>query len=555
MTPRHPEAPPAAAAAPTCCCDTTETQRAVAGAAPSAQPCPSCVAALVAEPDRFTALREAVAAEAEPLIVLTVLLRWCRDHHRQLQALMTDGPVQTALEARVDPVRRTMVGTRDRSSLDDTVRGELATLFARDDDVPVVAMAHRVAELIDEQYQVSLSASFRARSPYRPGVGDPVPLGAANVTAVTTLVPTAPPWRLAHRLDQTRHVRLAGEWAAQFHVVFDYSLAETGAPFLGADTVLATVHPNASLADLEFPAGPDGRVFHIGPADERRQGAQLDALIGTAVDQGATIVVLPELALTPALAQRLRHWVTDAAGPNVLVAGSVHTPEADGTRRNRAFTWVRGLAHPLVHDKFSPADRPVTEGVDADPYPQIRVHVGTDGWHAVVLVCRDLLNRDAVHVPHRGRRQPRPRACHERDTHRLRRPGRPARRCEPGLCGRRQQPRRMAGRHPRRGLAPPGQGRVRSPRIRAATAPGQWRRARTRCRHAAAGLRSNPVAPRPQRGPPTQTRLDPAHAGLGGTGRCRDPGSGGQWIPAARAPTRVKIQVAPEPSENAAPGL
>lgn len=90
MTPRHPEAPPAAAAAPTCCCDTTETQRAVAGAAPSAQPCPSCVAALVAEPDRFTALREAVAAEAEPLIVLTVLLRWCRDHHRQLQALMTD---------------------------------------------------------------------------------------------------------------------------------------------------------------------------------------------------------------------------------------------------------------------------------------------------------------------------------------------------------------------------------------------------------------------------------------------------------------------------------
>ncbi len=44
---------------------------------------------------------------------------------------------------------------------------------------------------------------------------------------VTDLAPTAPPWRLANWLNETRRIRRAGGWITQFRVVFDYSIFDT----------------------------------------------------------------------------------------------------------------------------------------------------------------------------------------------------------------------------------------------------------------------------------------------------------------------------------------
>ncbi|WP_206073933.1 NUDIX domain-containing protein [Pseudarthrobacter sp. AG30] len=218
---------------------------------------------------------------------------------------------------------------------------------------------------------------------------------------MTALTATSPPWRLANRLDETRHVRLAGEWATQFQVIFDYSLARELSGILGPDTIVATCHPNRTLAEFHFPADASGRTFPIRPKDEDKQHQEIDRLVHAAVANGASIVVLPELCVTESLAARLQSWTCRTGGPRMLVAGSYHhDDEHDGSprRRNTATAYLRGVPAPLTQDKHSPADRPVNEDIQPQGWPQLRVHVSDDGWHLVLAICRDLLNPHAVHA-------------------------------------------------------------------------------------------------------------------------------------------------------------
>jgi len=264
--------------------------------------------------------------------------------------------------------------------------------------VPAVVAAHRLANLLDERYSGSLAESFRRRSPYQPAVGDPIPLDNPDLRQVTTLPATAPPWRLANRLDETRHVRLAGEWATQFRVIFDYSVADELVGIIGPDTVVATCHPNRVLAEFRFPVDARGRTFPVRPLDEQRQEREIDQLIGVAVAAGASVVVLPELCVTESMAAQLQDWTRRDGGPRLLVTGSYHHDDrheaaagVPGRRRNTAVAYLRGWPLPLTQDKHSPADRPVDEDIQPQGWPELlNTGIGTSARPAGQMDgCRD----------------------------------------------------------------------------------------------------------------------------------------------------------------------
>lgn len=290
------------------------------------------------------------------------------------------------------------------SLLEEPVRQALAEALGCLPEVPTVMVARGLAEVVDRRFGHTFTESFRRRSPYQPGVGDPVPLNSPELRKVTGMRATSPPWRLANRLDETRHVRLAGEWAVQFRVVFDYSISEQLDTLMTPDTAIATCHPNRSIEEMALTHGIDGRTFPILPKDVAGQRQILDHLIGQATAAGASIIVLPELCLTEEIAFELAAWVRRPDGPALLIAGSFHhddhhAQELDRSRkRNTAVAWLRGHDKPLVHDKHSPGDEPILEGIEPEGWPELRVYVSAEGWHFVIAVCRDLLNPLAVNA-------------------------------------------------------------------------------------------------------------------------------------------------------------
>jgi len=360
--------------------------------------CEPCVAQPLTGTDRIEALRSTLAAETEPLVALTHLLRLCREEHLMLQDVIDHAEMRARVDCRLEPLRQAMATGPSGDELASRVRAELVCALDPADDVPPVLVANMMAQMLDQYYGQTFGASFRRRGPYQPGVGDPVPLDSPDLPNLTELTPTSPPWRLANRSDETRRVRLAGEWAAQFRVIFDYSLADLLTGVITSQSVVATCHPNRTLDELQFAAAKHGRTFPVRPADDGRQREEIERLLTATTQAGATIVVLPELAVTAEIAEELRTWVTRSDGPALLVAGSYHHQEGDGRRRNTAVGWVRGRNTPLLHNKFSAADQPVIEDIQPSAMPELRIYVTTDGWHLVIAICRDLLNPNAVHA-------------------------------------------------------------------------------------------------------------------------------------------------------------
>lgn len=364
--------------------------------------CTPCVAQLAVPADRMAALLSAVEHEPEPIVTLTHLLHLCRDEHRVLWERSGDPRITGTVLSLVRETADKLPAPGTAAVLEPPVRRALLAALERTDGIPPVLIVRALAELIDERYCHTFAAWFRRRSPYQPALGDPVPLDTPDLRQVAAMPSTSPPWRLAHRLDETRHVRLAGEWVVQFRVVFDYSLFDTLSGVIDADTVIATCHPNRDLGEFDLTGGVGGRTFPVLPRDVGRQRIAIDHLIEQATTAGASIVVLPELCVTGELAEGLHEWVRRPDGPRVLVAGSYHQEtcidDAPGRRRNTAVAWVRGHAQPLTHDKYSPADRPVVEDIQPDGWPELRLYVTADGWHLMIAICRDLLNPQAVNA-------------------------------------------------------------------------------------------------------------------------------------------------------------
>jgi 8-oxo-dGTP pyrophosphatase MutT (NUDIX family) len=366
--------------------------------------CGPCVAQLASPADRLRALGAAIGTEREPLVALTHLLHLCRDEHRVLWEQVSEPASQARVAVVLAVLAELLPATVTATVIDEPVRHAMAAALEPVDGLAPVVVAHALAQFLDERYGDSFTDSFRRRSPYQPGAGDPVPLGNPNVRTVLDMRPTSPPWRLANRLDETRRIRLAGEWAIGFRVVYDYGLFDTLAGLVTPDTIIATCHPNRSLDEFALPKDRTKPAFPIQPTDPDRQRQDVNRLIAAATTAGASIVVLPELCVTEQLAFELEDWVRRPNGPQLLVAGSYHHGDDHGQgcpphrRRNTALAWVRGHDEPLTHDKHSPADRPVIEDIQPEGWPELRVYVSGDGWHLVIAICRDLLNPQAVHA-------------------------------------------------------------------------------------------------------------------------------------------------------------
>ncbi|MHB1773118.1 MAG: nitrilase-related carbon-nitrogen hydrolase [Acidimicrobiales bacterium] len=346
---------------------------------------------------RLAAVRNALATRTEPLDVVTELLRWCRDDHAALWEQLGKPACQSWRAHGLRHVQERFEGPAELPMIDASTRALIDAALGRSPDrVPGVVAAHVVAQVLDARYAACFGRAFRRRGPVELAVGDPLPLDDPGLRQVVSVRLTSPPWRLANRLDETRHVRLAGRWAEEFSVILDYRLTGALSDLADASTVIATCHPNRIVDELSLGQRRPGRLFPVGPADETAQQTLLDALIARAVGAGARVVVLPELCVTARIAERLQRWVERPDGPSVLVAGSFHHRD-QGRGRNTAVVWVRGVADPLLHDKHSPGDRPLPEDIEPDGRPELRVYVA-DGWHLVVAICRDLLNPEAVHA-------------------------------------------------------------------------------------------------------------------------------------------------------------
>ncbi len=365
--------------------------------------CTPCVAQLNTPADRLAALLTVIAAETEPIVTLTHLLQLCRDEHIVLWERVSDPDCQDRVAQTLSRLGQHISATPSVATLDQRMRSLLTKSLNSMSDVPPVVVAHALAQFLDEHYAHTFTRFFRDRSPYQPAVGDPIPLDFPNLRELTAMPFTSPPWRLANRLDQTRHIRLAGDWAVQYRLVFDYSLADALTGLITAETVIATCHPNHSVTEFSLPHDAHGRTFPIRPINLDRQRKDLNWLIGAATEAGADIVVLPELCVTEELATELQHWVRRPDGPRLLVAGSYHHQHRDrlapftDRRRNTALVWARGHDQPFEHDKHSAGDSPIAEDIQPAGWPELRVHV-IDGWHMVIAVCRDLLNPEAVHA-------------------------------------------------------------------------------------------------------------------------------------------------------------
>lgn len=363
-------------------------------------PC-GCVAGRPSPIDEISTLQALVGDETEPVVVLTRLLRLCRDDHAVLWEHHADPRCRARVAEKTALIASCLAEPGSASLLGAPARDALAAaLVSAPEGPPVVVLAHALAELIDDHYGHSFASWFRRRSPYQPAVGDPMPLDRPDLRRVTALAPTAPPWRLANRLDETRRIRLAGAWATQFRIVFDYEFGDLLGDLFAADGVVAACQPNVDLGDFGLAGSGPHLAFPIGPVDAERQLQLIEAQVGLARDLGAAVVVLPELVVTEALARRLEHWVRDTGPIRLLVTGSFHGQDGGEPERraNRALAWVRGASPPVVQDKHSPADEPVVEDITPSGWPEVRVHVTPDGWHLVLAICRDLLNPNAVHA-------------------------------------------------------------------------------------------------------------------------------------------------------------
>jgi len=357
------------------------------------------VARLHSPAERLDYVRRSVRDETDPLVTLTHLLHLCRDEHQVLWEQLPNPRIRALVTSILRPVQQLASSHRSPAELDPPLRAALSDALAAVDGVAPVVIAHALAQFLDDHCSDALSASFQRRSPYQPAVGDPIPLGTPDIRSMIQMRPTSPPWRLANRLDETRHVRLAGAWATQFRVMFDYSAIDTLAGLVSADTIIATCHPNRDLSEFSLPTENTKPAFPISPTDITHQELIIDQLIDQAVDSGASIVVLPELCVTKPLAHRLQDWVRRDGGPRLLVAGSYHH-RGDSPRRraNAAISWLRGHDIPLLHDKLSPAGHPIAEDIQPQGWPELRVFISRDGWHVVIAICRDLLNPAAVHA-------------------------------------------------------------------------------------------------------------------------------------------------------------
>jgi hypothetical protein len=217
--------------------------------------------------------------------------------------------------------------------------------------------------------------------------------------------PTSRPSNLTPEDDRTPRLRLAPPEVARFRVGLRW--AEPHLEPVGADWRFAAATTNHGV-DAEFTwqryhHGGRPVFYEVSPRDVARQRARLHDAIDEAIRRRATVLVLPELCATQALADELT--ASGRLAPLPLVAlGSFHEPAPPSTPgRNRCRVLARGVEL-VTHDKFS--DFHLEDDGDRPGDPAVRRHehlIADDGAAGfdlviaatnavVVLICKDALD-------------------------------------------------------------------------------------------------------------------------------------------------------------------
>lgn len=154
---------------------------------------------------------------------------------------------------------------------------------------------------------------------------------------------------------------------------------------------VATVHPNLALEEFHVPDG--SLVFPIAPAHPDQQQI-ITALVQSALNAGAALIVVPELAVTPAILDALCDLVDGQWEPVIVTAGSLHTSGDDGEPANVSTTLLPDVE--LTVRKMVPFTqhvgraRPSKEAIKPGPRT-VTVHVA-GRWRFATVICKDVLD-------------------------------------------------------------------------------------------------------------------------------------------------------------------
>lgn len=118
----------------------------------------ACVSHLGTPADRVASLRQLLAAEPEPVVAVTHLLRLCRDEHPTLWEHHADARCRTRVRDLIAPVALALPDAGVAASIPPAARERLAAALTADRNIPPVVFAHALAELIDARTGTASSA-------------------------------------------------------------------------------------------------------------------------------------------------------------------------------------------------------------------------------------------------------------------------------------------------------------------------------------------------------------------------------------------------------------
>jgi hypothetical protein len=214
--------------------------------------------------------------------------------------------------------------------LSDVDRARIRAWTSRGTDLDAV---DAVANGIDGVASASFASAWRdqlcadGRRRHVMAVGDLYPVGDPPWTLAAGAQHSSRPGSVTRaEFDELPHVRVHRQ--TRFEIVVDFSFEAVLEPVLIELGRVATVHPNQSLEKFGFPR--DGqRVFPVQIIDIAMQERAVLDLLGRALDEGARLVVIPELATAPAIVDAIARRLDDVEADVIVAAGSHHATDGN----------------------------------------------------------------------------------------------------------------------------------------------------------------------------------------------------------------------------------
>lgn len=356
-------------------------------------------------------LRALIAQANDILELATGLLRTGRKYRADfhlLRNLPKHVRAYNLLVMRSEKVFRKVRGER----LEPEVRSLLLSLLEEFPDTPEVIRAKALALALDNIVGHRLSRSFRnQRLELAPG--DAVPISQPRLKEIFGEDLSPHPKSSAELPDRIPHLGLLSEDLGDFRIILDSRAADQSSPLLDLQNqILATGVPNGSEEEFRLHVYGDSdldRFFRYGPKDSASQRELLIRLLRRAAEEGASILVFPELCADGDCIAALTEAFHGApASLRLLVAGSHHIQTSE-EMRNECVALLRGYNRPLTHSKFAPyvlreSKQEPEAGKEGPQRLEVREGLSpsrraltlflTDDWSFTLLVCKDLLDPD-----------------------------------------------------------------------------------------------------------------------------------------------------------------